>query len=57
MKEWMTGIYYKTKDEVGLDPGKHNFQQTVSCAVMARNCEIEKKKNKCFSLQCNLFCN
>lgn len=31
---------------MGLDPRKHNFQQTVGSVVIARNCEMEKKKTQ-----------
>lgn len=36
------------KDGVGLDPRKHNFQQTVGSLVIARNCEMEKNPQMIF---------
>lgn len=56
MKEWMRGIKYRTKDEVGLDPRKYNFQLTVRSVICDceelgnRKKKNKQKKNKWFSL-------
>lgn len=54
------GIKFRMKDGVGLDPRKHNFQQTVGSVIC--DCEKlgnrkKKQKNKWFSLEYIVFCN
>ena len=60
MKEWMRGIKYRMKDEVGLDPRKYNFQLTVryvicDCEKLGKKKKKQKKKTTDGFL-CNRFC-
>lgn len=51
----MRGIKYRMKDGVGLDPRKHNFQQTVGSVI--RDCKELGNRNKNINgFLCNTFC-
>lgn len=42
MKEQLKGIKYRIKDEMGLNPRNHNFQQTVTVICDCRDLETKK---------------